>query len=120
MRPIINRTQFGYITISGKRYDHDILIRLDGTIEKRKKKLSKAKYGTSHTISLDEAKFVYEDGAEVLIIGTGQTGYVALSDEAEVYFARKGCNVQLHPTPVAINIWNDHNGDTIGLFHVTC
>jgi len=120
MRPIINHIQFGHITISGRRYDHDVVIRLDGTIEKRKKKLSKAKYGTSHTISLDEAKFIFEDGAEELIIGTGQTGYVELSDEAKTFLDRKGCNVQLNPTPVSINIWNHHNGNTIGLFHVTC
>lgn len=120
MKPIINHTQFGRITISGRRYDHDILIRLDGTIEKRKKKLSKVVYGTSHIISLEEAEFIYEEGAEELIIGTGQTGYVELSNEAEKFFNQKGCNVQLHSTPVSINVWNDHNGKTIGLFHVTC
>lgn len=120
MNPIINHTEFGHITIAGKRYDHDVMIRLDGTIEKRKKKLSKAIYGTSHTISLDEAQFVFEKGAEELIIGTGQIGYVKLSGEAEKFFDQKKCKVQLHPTPVSISVWNDHNGKTIGLFHVTC
>ncbi len=52
-----------------------MVIRLSGAIKKRKKKLSKAVYGTSHTISLDEAKQIYEDGAERLIIGSGQTAW---------------------------------------------
>ena len=50
-----------------------MIIRLDAHVEKRKKKLSKAIYSTSHIISLDEAKYVYEKGAERLIVGTGQS-----------------------------------------------
>ena len=38
---------------------------------KRKKKLSKKYYGTSHVISKDEAEFVFEKGCEQLIIGSG-------------------------------------------------
>ena len=37
----IERTAFGTITIDGKTYDHDVVIRLSGEIVKRKKKLSK-------------------------------------------------------------------------------
>lgn len=54
----IEGTSFGNITIDGKTYDHDVVIRLDGNIVKRKKKLSKKLYGTSHMVSKDEAKFV--------------------------------------------------------------
>ncbi len=76
MKPIINSTRFGSITIEGVTFENDVVIRLDGEIEKRKKKLSKAIYGTSHKISLDEAKYLFEEGAEKLIIGTGQTDQV--------------------------------------------
>lgn len=74
MKPKIDKTKIGTITISGTKYDYDVIIRLDGRVEKRKKKLSKAIYSTSHIISLDEAKYVYEKGAERLIVGTGQSG----------------------------------------------
>ena len=50
MEPNINSTKFGLITVAGEKYDHDILIRLNGRVEKRKKKLSKDIYGTSHII----------------------------------------------------------------------
>ncbi|HTP64489.1 MAG TPA: Mth938-like domain-containing protein [Geobacteraceae bacterium] len=120
MQPKIDGTEFGSITIGGKTYDHDVLIRLSGGIEKRKKKLSKAVYGTSHTISLDEAKFVYEKDAEKIIIGSGQSGNAELSEEAEEYFRKKKCKVVLLPTPEAIDLWNDSHGPIIGLFHVTC
>jgi hypothetical protein len=120
MRPTIDRTAFGTITIEGGQYDRDQIIRLDGKIKKRKKKLSKAVYGTSHTISLDEAKHVYQTGAEKLIVGAGQYGLVELSDEAADYFEEKDCKVELLPTKEAIQAWNEAKGATIGLFHVTC
>jgi hypothetical protein len=63
MEPRIDETQFGSVTIDGEVFEHDVLIRLGGKVEKRKKKLSKAVYGTSHTISLAEARHVHQKGA---------------------------------------------------------
>ncbi|MBE3559504.1 MAG: hypothetical protein IMW89_09790 [Ktedonobacteraceae bacterium] len=120
MRPQIDRTTFGSITIEGTTFVHDVVIRLDGKIKKRKKKLSKAIYGTSHTLSLDEARDIYEKGTDRLIIGTGQYDNVRLSAEATDYFNRKGCQVELLPTPAAIHAWNEASGAVAGLFHVTC
>ena len=94
MKPVINGTKFGSITVDGETYDHDIVIRLSGKVKKRKKKLSKERYGTSHTVSMEEAEHIYDDGAEQVVVGTGQHGLLKLSDEAE--------------------------GKTIAMFHVTC
>ena len=68
----IDKTEFGSITIDGKTYDHDVIIQLSGKVEKRRKKLSKEKYGTSHIISKAEANYVLEDGCDVSIVGTGK------------------------------------------------
>ena len=120
MKPLIDKTQFGSITINGKTFNHDVVIRKDGEVEKRQKKLSNAVYGTSHTISLEEAKYIYEKGATELIIGTGQYGIVELSDKAVQYFKKKKCEVKLSPTPEAIQQWNREEKEIIGMFHVTC
>ena len=120
MKPRIEDTQFGSITVDGKTYEHDIVVRLDGTVRKRKKKLSKREYGTSHTVSLEEARDIFDRGAEQLVVGTGQYGNVTLSAEAEEYFREKGCRVQRLPTPEAVKAWNEAEGKTIGVFHVTC
>jgi hypothetical protein len=120
MKPTIDSTRFGQIKIEGEVFENDVIIRLDGEVKKRKKKLSKAIYGTSHVISLDEAKYIYEEGAEGLIIGSGQSGMVKLSDEAAAYFRARNCPVQLLPTPQAIRLWNQSQGAILGLFHVTC
>jgi len=95
----IERTTFGTITIDGKTYEHDVIIRLSGEVARRKKKLSKKYYGTSHVLSKDEAKFVFENGCEQLILGSG---------------------VLLQPTPKAMHTFNNSHAKKIGLFHITC
>ena len=116
----IESTTFGTITIDGKTYEHDVLVRLSGEVVKRKKKLSKKLYGTSHVLSEDKARFLFESGCDQVVIGSGQFGNVHLSPEAEAYFERKGCEVLLKPTPEAIQMFNQSRARRIGLFHVTC
>lgn len=116
----IEGTTFGTITIDGMNYEHDVIIRLSGEVVKRKKKLSKKYYGTSHLLSKDEAKFVFERGCEQLILGSGHMGNVHLSPEAEAFFSKKRCKVLLQSTPEAIQVFNRSHAKKIGLFHVTC
>jgi hypothetical protein len=116
----IDNTTFGTITNDGKTYEHDVVVRLSGEVVKRKKKLSKKLYGTSHVLSEDEARFRFEKGCNQVVIGSGQMGNVHRSPEAEAYFERKGCEVLLKPTPEAIHMFNRSRARRIGLFHVTC
>jgi hypothetical protein len=122
MKPRIDGTAFGSITVEGSVFEHDVIIRPDGRVKKRKKKLSKAVYGTSHTLSLDEMKFVLKQGrgADQLVIGSGQYGNVELSPEAKAFVKARKCSVTLLPTPDVIEVWNETDGKAIGLFHVTC
>jgi hypothetical protein len=120
MKPEIKKTAFGRIWIDDEQYDHDVVIRLNGQVEKRKKKLSKAQYGTSHKLSLDEVRHVYEEGAEQLVIGSGYSGLVRLSEEAAAFLMEQGCQATLLRTPKALKAWNKATGAVIGLFHTTC
>jgi hypothetical protein len=122
MKPRIDGTAFGSITVAGRSFDHDVIIRPDGQVKRRKKKLSKAIYGTSHTISLEEIKFVLKQGsgADQLMIGSGQYGNVELSPEAAAFVEARKCSVTLLPTPEVIEVWNESDGKAVGLFHVTC
>lgn len=122
MKPRIDGTTFGSITVAGKVFEHDVVIRPDGQVKKRKKKLSRAVYGTSHKISLREAKYVCEraPGVDHVIIGSGQYGNVELSPAAAAYLKRRRCRVDVRPTPKVIAVWNRAKGGVVGLFHVTC
>ncbi len=119
-RPLIDNTSFGSISVDGEHYDHDIFITLDGKVKKRKKKLSKTVYGTSHTLSLPEIEYVYQEEAKGIIIGSGQYGVARLSEEAASFLAERGCPVSIQSTPEAIMEWNSMKGKQIGLFHITC
>jgi hypothetical protein len=120
MKPNIDHTEFGSITVEGVTFDYDILIRLEGQVKKRKKKLSKEVYGTSHIVSLAEVEDLYEKDAAQIIIGSGQSGLLRLSDEAQAYLEQKKCRLVLLATPQAIAAWNSATGRMIGMFHVTC
>jgi hypothetical protein len=119
-KPRIDDTSFGSITVDGNSYDHDIIITLEGAVKKRKKKLSKVIYGSSHTISLAEIEYMYQETAEGIIIGSGQYGVTRLSQEATDFISGKNCMVVLKNTPEALQEWNSHSGKWIGLFHITC
>jgi hypothetical protein len=73
----IESTTFGTITIARKTYEHDVVVRLSGDVVKRKKKLSKKYYGTSHVLSKDEAKFVFERGVRAAHYRLGLNGQCA-------------------------------------------
>ena len=120
MKPEINGTTFGSITIDGETFDHDVMVRLTGEVAKRKKKLLKKVTGSSHVVSVDEAQCVYEQGAERLIVGCGQQGLLRLSDEAQTFLAEHSCATEVLPTGQAVAVWNQAQEKVIGLFHVTC
>ena len=120
MKPGIDNSSFGSITIDGMVFNHDVFISLNGQVNKRKKKLSKKQFGTSHIISREEAIHIYEEGADRILIGSGQTGMMKLSDEASEFFHQKNCNVFISPTGEAVDKWNEDSGSVIGLFHLTC
>lgn len=120
MKPVINNTGFGWIIVDNKKYEYDIVISSDGDIKKRKKKLSKKVYGTSHKLSLEEAKFILEKECRNIIIGSGQYGILHLSDEAMEYFNKLDVHIILLPTPEAINKWNEIPETSSAVFHVTC
>ena len=67
MKPKINSTCFGSITIDGNTYEHYVIINTEREILKRKK-ISEAIYGTSHTISEEEARFILKGHPRKLII----------------------------------------------------
>lgn len=120
MRPFIEASSFGSITINGTTFPHDVYIWANGEIRKRKKKLSKKIYGTSHNISKDEIDFIISEEVEFLLIGTGQYGRAKLSEPALELLAMRNIRAELHPTPEAIQTWNDRDEINLGLFHVTC
>ena len=91
---------------SGDVYGSDVVIDASGAVHVRRKDLSKKVTGTSHIVSRQEAEHLLDQGADRLIIGTGQYGALRLSEEATAYLEETGCTVSLAPTPEAIERYN--------------
>jgi hypothetical protein len=120
VKPHIDGTAFGSITIEGVDYDHDVVVTPAGEIVERRKELSKRATGTSHVVSKDEAEFLLGLGARRLIVGSGQSGVLRLSDEARALFNQHGCDLTIAPTPEAIELYNAAGEPVTAMFHTTC
>jgi len=116
----IDATAFGEITIDGETYTHDVIVRADGTVKKRKKGPVKAVHGTSHKIGPAELKKVLKGDPETLIIGAGQSASADLTKEGRDLLAERGVRVEVLPTPDAIKVYNATTGRKAALMHVTC
>ena len=110
----IENTTFGTITIDGKTYEHDVLIRLSGEVVKRKKKLSKKYYGTSHVLSKDEAT------ASSSFSAPDRWAMCTYRRKLRLILRKRGCELLLQPTSEALHAFNSSHAKKIGLFHVTC
>ena len=118
--PHIAETSFGRITIDGWTYEHDVWILADGEVKKRKKKLAKRVYGTSHRIGPEELAKLCQDPPDVLIIGAGQSALAELTDEGAEFLRERGIEWQVLPTPQALAAYNRCPKRKAALIHVTC
>lgn len=93
----IDNYAFGSIMIDGEVYYKDLWI-IDGSIKKRDKSIAKSKFDTSHMISRKELKKVLGQKTKRIIIGSGNSGLVSLTDKAQKYLEEQGIEVEMHKT----------------------
>ena len=115
-------TSFGRIKYSGEVYDHDIIVRTDGSVEPRDKSHAKQEYGTSHVIDEREVESVLDPDCEALVVGTGQYGVAGLTPGARKMLKERGIECYELPTPEAIKKYNEIflEKRTAAIMHVTC
>jgi hypothetical protein len=115
------KTGFGWIEIGDQVYEYDIIIHTDGSISKRKKKLSKPLKGEYHEhtpLSKEELGFLAEEQPVQVFIGTGQYGSLPLTPEAKIILA---CYQSvILPTPQVLREMKRSTGSYAAVLHVTC
>jgi hypothetical protein len=112
----IEGTAFGTITIDGKTYDHDVIIRLSGEVVKRKKKTVKKSTTARHTCFRKTER----QDASSSFLAPGKWAMCAYRRKPRLILQKKGCKVLLRPTPQAIHLFNRSHAKKVGLFRVTC
>ena len=110
---------FGQIEIDGRLFDHDVVIE-KGRIRRRKKgpsKKQRAAYG--HTpLTPDEA---VPWSAPLLIVGTGASGQLPITDELYRAAAKRRVEVVARPTAEACELLAAADRKSVAaILHVTC
>ena len=113
-------TSFGQITIGKNTYETDVYISTGGEIKKRKKRIAKEVYGTSHKIGPAELKKICKGHPKMVFIGTGQSGLAELTSEGNEYLREHGIESCVLPTPEVIDEFNKFNKTKAALIHITC
>ena len=113
-------TGFGWVKYRDEIYEHDILILADGTIRKRNETELMRKFGTLHAVGIEEIKFLMESNPEVIVIGTGQSGELKLTQEARVFIKKTGIRAVEGLSPKACKFFDTLTEKKAALIHVTC
>jgi len=114
-------TGFGWVELRDTRYDHDVVVHTDRSVEKRSKKKSKelkGQYGGHTPLADHELKFLKKERPEVVFIGTGQYGDLPITDEANKILARY--EAVILPTPAALAAMAGEERPYAAILHVTC
>jgi hypothetical protein len=111
---------FGAIEIDGVVYEHDVVVSPTGEVRRRKKGPSKPrKPEFGHTPLTPDEKLPWS--AATLIVGTGASGRLPVTDELYEAAAERGVTVIVRPTAEACALLSAADpGSTAAVLHVTC
>jgi len=111
----IESYSFGSIVIDGNTYTSDLIIYLDRIWDKWWRK-------EGHAIHEEDLSTVMEAPPEFLIIGTGDSGRLKVSEEIKKYIESKGIKLKIAKTKDACKLYNDlsKKSRVIAALHLTC
>ena len=114
------RSRFGWCEINGIRHEHDLIMKADGTVERRDKSLSKDKKDKYGHVPLTrkELKTLLDDNVKLVFIGTGQSGGMPITPKASKMLEEMHAVVK--PTPDVIEEMLATKEKFVALIHVTC
>ncbi len=113
---LIDSTEFDSITVNGKIYHNDLIISWDGEIKE-------ARTSIRHLFDNNEFEQLMKKNPEVIVVGTGDSGFFRVSDEVRRLCKKK--NIELIETisKNAILKFNENlkRGKRVICFiHITC
>jgi hypothetical protein len=112
----IDSTSFGFITIDGKTYSHDVIVTSEG-------KVKEGRTEVRHLIGRKEFFDLLFERPEAIVIGSGQGGALEISEEIGRFAKEKGVALTVLPTPEAVKEFNrlcEEGKKVVAYIHVTC
>jgi hypothetical protein len=114
------RSCYGWIEIAGVRYEHDVIVHRDQSIEKRSKKKSRKCRGFfRHTpLAETELNFLCKEKPDIVYIGTGQFDDLPITAEALKILAQ--FRAVIRPTPEIMRLLSHEYRSYAAILHVKC
>ena len=115
---MIEQYSFGSIAINGKTYNEDIEVRWNNIVLPWWRK-------ESHLVLIEDIKRAIKESPETIVIATGETGMMKISEEVQSLIQEKGIKLIIDRTEEAVKVFNiilekENVSKVIGLFHLTC
>ena len=111
---MIDLCQFGEIIIGGRVYNSDVIIFPDRIKEWWRQE--------GHQVNREDLAEVLDETPEVIILGTGYSGMVAVPQELRHLVEEQGIELLAQPTEKACHTYNEvsQKQRTIAALHLTC
>jgi glucokinase len=110
----------GVVTVGNSTYFHDIYIRADGRVKDRTRCPPEQTGGACHKVIRKELEKVCKGGPEVLFVGTGRLGRVAIAREGLEFLRSEAIELRALPTPRAVRAYNLCRRRKAVLLHIRC
>jgi len=110
----IDSSYFGHIMVSGKDFEHDIVLFWDGEILERK---------SNHLFTINNFNDLIMKEPEVVVIGTGTGGGMKIDSEIHTKASIEGIELFVGKTPEAVEEFNKqmkNHKKVAAVIHVTC
>jgi hypothetical protein len=117
MKLKIDKYSFGRMTIGGREFTSDLIIHPDGSIEDNWWRAQ------GHTLHPDDITTVLNTNPEKLVVGTGASGLMRVSQSVTELCEMRGINVEVYRTDTAVTRFNKavEMGTVVAAcFHLTC
>ena len=108
----IENYQFGKIKINDKTYTNDLIVFKDKIKDNWWRK-------EGHLLQVKDLDSVFEKSPKLLIIGTGASGRMKVSDEVKEKLKQKEIEFKILKTKKACKVFNKTNHSAAAL-HLTC
>ena len=108
----IEHYSFGTIVINGTKYSSDVVIFPDRVH-------SNWRRTEGHRISIEDLKEILEEKPQKLIVGTGASGMVVVSDEVKETLQEMDIELEIFKTEEACRRFNEEK-HVVAALHLTC
>ncbi len=111
----IDAYQFGKITVEGEVYRKDVIIFPDRVLPNWWR-------DSGHSLSLADLEAVLVHPPEVLVLGQGAYGRMAVPEAVKKQLEARGVQVFAHPTKAACDLYNQlkETRAVVAALHLTC